>query len=79
MKKHRIALREQLGNSLLDIIVFGRNAGVNAAKAAKDVTLGKPTLSHIKDFAAEQKAAGIKTDLKSPILLPNYARNAKPI
>ena len=68
-----------MGNSLLDIIVFGRNAGINAAKAAKDVTLGKPTLSHIKDFAAEQKAAGIKTDLKSPILLPNYARNAKPI
>ncbi|MBR6726637.1 MAG: FAD-binding protein, partial [Clostridia bacterium] len=69
-----------MGNSLLDIIVFGRNAGINAAKAAKELDkLGKPTLAHIKEFAAEQKAAGIKTDLKSPILLPNYARNAKPI
>ena len=67
-----------MGNSLLDIIVFGRNAGINAAKAAKETELGKPTLKHIKDFAAEQKAAGIKTETKSPILLPNYAKNAKP-
>ncbi|MBE6629633.1 MAG: FAD-binding protein [Ruminococcaceae bacterium] len=69
-----------MGNSLLDIIVFGRNAGVNAAAAAKKIDkLGKPTLKHVKDFAAEQKAAGIKTDKCSPILLPNYARGAKPI
>ena len=69
-----------MGNSLLDIIVFGRNAGINAAAAAKKIDkLGKPTLKHVKDFAAEQKAAGIKTDKCSPILLPNYARNAKPI
>jgi len=69
-----------MGNSLLDIIVFGRNAGIHAAAAAKKIDkLGKPTLKHVKDFAAEQKAAGIKTDKKSPILLPNYARNAKPI
>ena len=67
-----------MGNSLLDIIVFGRNAGINAAKAAKETELGKPTLKHIKDFAAEQKAANIKTETKSPILLPNYAKNAKP-
>ena len=69
-----------MGNSLLDIIVFGRNAGINAAAAAKKLDkLGKPTLKHVKDFAAEQKAAGIKTDKCSPILLPNYARGAKPI
>ena len=69
-----------MGNSLLDIIVFGRNAGINAAAAAKKIDkLGKPTLKHVKDFAAEQKAAGIKTDKCSPILIPNYARGAKPI
>ena len=61
-----------MGNSLLDIIVFGRNAGVQAAKAAKTVTPGKPTLQHVTDFAAEMKAAGIKTDKQSPILLPHY-------
>ena len=62
-----------MGNSLLDIIVFGRNAGVNAAAAAKEVTLGKKlTLSHVKDFMKEMKEAGIKTDAVSPKLLPRY-------
>ncbi|MBQ3063491.1 MAG: FAD-binding protein [Clostridia bacterium] len=62
-----------MGNSLLDIIVFGRNAGVHAAAAAKEVTLGKKlTLSHVKDFMKEMKAAGIKTDAVSPKLLPRY-------
>ena len=61
-----------MGNSLLDIIVFGRNAGVNAAKAAKSVQPGKATLSHVTDFAAERAAAGITGDKVSPILLPRY-------
>ncbi|MBQ8339079.1 MAG: FAD-binding protein, partial [Clostridia bacterium] len=62
-----------MGNSLLDIIVFGRNAGVNAAAAAKNVELGKTlTLSHVDDFMKEQAAAGIKTDVVSPKLLPRY-------
>lgn len=30
-----------MGNSLLDIIVFGRNAGKSAAAKAKDVTVGQ--------------------------------------
>ncbi len=63
-----------MGNSLLDIIVFGRNAGRNAAAKAKDVTVGKLTLSHVDSFQAELKQAGIETDVVSPKLLPNYAR-----
>ena len=39
-----------MGNSLLDIIVFGRNAGINAAAAAKETTLGKLTLDHVAKF-----------------------------
>ncbi len=61
-----------MGNSLLDIIVFGRNAGVNAAAKAKETTVGKLTLEHIDRFAAEMKAAGIETDKVSPMLLPRY-------
>ena len=61
-----------MGNSLLDIIVFGRNAGVNAAKAAKETTVGELTLDHVNKFAEEMKAAGIKTDKVSPMLLPTY-------
>jgi len=61
-----------MGNSLLDIIVFGRNAGQNAAKFAKETTVGKLTLDHIAKFDAERKSAGIETDAVSPKLLPNY-------
>ena len=61
-----------MGNSLLDIIVFGRNAGINAAATAKNVTVGKLTLDHIAKFDAEREAAGIKTDVVSPKLLPDY-------
>ena len=63
-----------MGNSLLDIIVFGRNAGKNAAAKAKDTTVGKLTLSHIDKFDAEREAAGVKTDAVSPKLLPDYTR-----
>lgn len=61
-----------MGNSLLDIIVFGRNAGVNAAKAAKEIELGELTLDHIAKFDNEMADAGIVTDKVSPILLPRY-------
>ena len=63
-----------MGNSLLDIIVFGRNAGINAAARAKETTLGALTLSHINKFDSEREAAGIKTDAVSPKLLPDYRR-----
>lgn len=63
-----------MGNSLLDIIVFGRNAGINAAARAKETTPGELTLSHINKFDSEREAAGIKTDAVSPKLLPDYRR-----
>ena len=61
-----------MGNSLLDIIVFGRSAGKNAAAKAKDTTVGKLTLSHVEKFEKEIAKAKIKTDVQSPKLLPNY-------
>ncbi len=60
-----------MGNSLLDIIVFGRIAGEQAAKASKDVALGKLSLEHVKAFTAEEAAAGVTGEL-SPKLLPVY-------
>lgn len=62
-----------MGNSLLDIIVFGKRAGRNAAVKAKDVKLGKLTLGHIDKYQKELEKAGIKTDKTSPMLLPDYA------
>lgn len=63
-----------MGNSLLDIIVFGRNAGKNASEKAKDVELKNLTLSYVESFEQEIENAGIKTDKVSPQLLPDYVR-----
>ncbi len=61
-----------MGNSLLDIIVFGRNAGKSASAKSKDVEVGTLTLAHVDNFAKEMAEAGIETDVVSPKLLPNY-------
>ena len=63
-----------MGNSLLDIIVFGRNAGKSAAAKAKNVSVGTLTLSHVNAFEAEREAAGVESDKLSPQLLPDYTR-----
>ena len=63
-----------MGNSLLDIIVFGRNAGRNAAQKAKGVLVGNLTLQHVDAFRAEQDKAGIYSNIVSPRLLPDYRR-----
>lgn len=64
-----------MGNSLLDIIVFGRNAGKHAAEKAKQVCIGKLTLKHIKEFDAERESAGVITSAVSPKLLPDYTNH----
>ena len=64
-----------MGNSLLDIIVFGRNAGRNASAKAKETTVGALTLAHVDAYAKEMKEAGITSDMVSPKLLPDYRRN----
>ncbi len=66
-----------MGNSLLDIIVFGRNAGKAAAKKAKEIELGAMNLDHIDAYAEELKAAGLETGMVSPLLLPKYARHER--
>ena len=63
-----------MGNSLLDIIVFGRSAGKAAGAIAKETQVGALTLSHVTDFENELKNAGVETDMVSPKLLPDYRR-----
>ena len=63
-----------MGNSLLDIIVFGRSAGKNAAAKAKNTTVGKLTLAHVESFEKQIVDANIETELVSPKLLPNYTK-----
>ncbi len=66
-----------MGNSLLDIIVFGRNAGKNASEKAKSTEVKAMTLSHVDSFEKEIKDAGIVSDMVSPKLLPDYTRKVK--
>lgn len=61
-----------MGNSVLDYNVFGRRTGIYAAKHAKNAKIGKLTLAHLANFEAMLGEAGISTDRKAPILLPEY-------
>ncbi len=66
-----------MGNSLLDIIVFGRNAGKAAAKRAGEVTLGEMNLDHVNAYAEELSKKGLGGEAVSPLLLPKYARHER--
>ncbi len=66
-----------MGNSLLDIIVFGRNAGKAAAAKAKEIELGAMNLDHIDAYAKELEEAGLETGKVSPMLLPAYSRHER--
>ncbi|SKC76779.1 FAD-binding protein [Maledivibacter halophilus] len=61
-----------MGNSLLDILVFGRRAGLQAADKALSMKDFKPSLSieHVKNFVDELKNQGIEKRFASPILIP---------
>ncbi len=66
-----------MGNSLLDVIVFGRNAGKKAAAKAKEVELGAMNIDHVAAYAEELDAANVATGDVSPLLLPKYARHER--
>jgi succinate dehydrogenase / fumarate reductase flavoprotein subunit len=63
-----------MGNSLLDILVFGRRAGESAAKRAKNTKIGDLTLEHVVKYHEELSGAGIPRERISPMLLPDYRR-----
>lgn len=78
-----------MGNSLLEIAVFGRRAGRAAALRAKaDASSGTPdassgveparlTLAHVAAWHREREQAGIESETVSPILLPDYTRQVR--
>ncbi|MCL2167201.1 MAG: succinate dehydrogenase/fumarate reductase flavoprotein subunit, partial [Clostridiales bacterium] len=63
-----------MGNSLLDIIVFGRIAGQSAAEKYPSVSVGKLALTHVENYENALKDAEVETQTISPMLLPSYAR-----
>ncbi len=62
-----------MGNSLLDVLVFGRRTGMKASEYVERVKdEGELTLEHVERFHEELKAAGINDAPVAPILLPDY-------
>jgi len=61
-----------MGNSLLDFNVFGRRAGIYAAKYVKKAKIGKLTLSHLDKYSKILDKTNIKTKKTAPIILPEY-------
>lgn len=61
-----------MGNSLLDITVFGRIAGRNAAFKARTTTIGELTLQHVVKFHEELDREAAADGRVSPTLLPDY-------
>jgi succinate dehydrogenase/fumarate reductase flavoprotein subunit len=61
-----------MGNSQLDLYVFGRRAGRFAAERAKKAKVGELTLSHLDCYEKWLADAGVETDRKAPMLLPEY-------
>jgi len=63
-----------MGNSLLDLMVFGKRAGLTAATRATSMKEGKLTLEHVKRFREEARKHGVSSGIVSPMLFPAYAK-----
>ena len=62
-----------MGNSQLDLIVFGRRSGYWASeRAKKGVQFGKLTMQHVYDYEKEVAALDIPRKKIAPIILPDY-------
>jgi succinate dehydrogenase/fumarate reductase flavoprotein subunit len=62
-----------MGNSLLDIMVYGRIAGASAAKYIKsDAKDGKLSLDHVVKYNKECEDTGADEGRVAPMLLPDY-------
>jgi succinate dehydrogenase / fumarate reductase flavoprotein subunit len=63
-----------MGNSLLDICVFGRRAGRAATQYAHQAQPGQPTLAHLESWSRARQDAGLGDGIPSPVVLPDYTR-----
>jgi len=59
-------------NSLVDIFVFGRRAGIEMARKINQVKIGKLSLDHVKAYHESLLRSGIPSGSFSPMLLPDY-------
>jgi len=62
-----------MGNSLLDVLVFGRRSGLGASEhASKSSGGGKLTIEHVKKFNDGLEKEGITDVPEGPVILPDY-------
>lgn len=67
-----------MGNSLLDIIVFGRRAGRHAGAKSKDMKVPEGlNLSHIDSYHKDLEETGAAGDRVSPMILPEYTHRSE--
>ena len=67
-----------MGNSLLDICVFGRRVGAAATQRAKEQTNGVAlTLDHVERWNKERAEAGLTDGRVAPMILPDYTRHVR--
>jgi succinate dehydrogenase / fumarate reductase flavoprotein subunit len=64
-----------MGNSLLDVCVFGRRAGRSAAAWASRVQPGQPTLEHLREWLEARETSRLEAGVPSPVILPDYTRH----
>jgi succinate dehydrogenase / fumarate reductase flavoprotein subunit/L-aspartate oxidase len=65
-----------MGNSLLDIVVFGRISGNSAADYVKNEAKdGSLSLDHVRAYNKEVAAADIPAERVAPMLIPNYTES----
>jgi len=61
-----------MGNSQLDLMVFGRRAGKFASEYAGKTKTGTLNLEHVTAYAKQVKKLGVDENHISPIILPDY-------
>jgi len=67
-----------MGNSLLDVVVFGRRAGRAAGERARESRIGRLTLAHVAAWNRELAEAGLWEGARpSPQILPEYRRKVR--
>lgn len=62
-----------MGNALLDIISFGRRAGLAAAQRRSSHGARKVTIEHLRNWRRELAYTGLSLSRKSPLLFPECA------
>ncbi|NLA28975.1 MAG: FAD-binding protein [Propionibacterium sp.] len=61
-----------MGNALLELVVFGRSAGANAAADARRERPRNVGLTHLADWRRAMESEGLPLDRKAPQLFPYY-------